>query len=382
MTKNLVGLLSGGFNLNPKDMCTSFAFIDNNDNSRWSCIWIAVSTMDNAASKIFRTKFTQGRNLFLIADEVHMLGSQKLKNVLKIDSGARLGLSAAPVRYGDPKGTAAVMDYFGGIIPPPFTLTDAIKAGVLTPYYYTPLPISLTDSEQKEWDQQTKEINILTNTPSGSAGAVKKTRVKTALIARDGIIKNASAKAPLALETIRKYYKAGQKWILYCDNKNQFIEVMSLLSHDGYDFYKYYPGMTAGACRQTLADFSSNGGILLAIGRLDEDADISPATHALILASSINPREFLQRRGSILRRSEGKDFACLFDAVVIPGKARGEEDKSTSIIEAELARAVQFGEGAKNPSCTAELKAIAADLGMDINKVSNEGYEEDDRGLI
>lgn len=383
LNDNLVGidvnyLLCGDNNNYWRKQNVLYSWTQYNPNSKR----IVITTMDTGVNDQFQKGLAQGEHLFLVADEVHRLGSQKRRSVFEINSGARLGLSATPVRYGDPEGTAAIMDYFGGIIPPPFTLSDAIKSGVLTPYFYMPLPISLTDSEQDEWDQLTKEINVMiaryANTTAGISGAVKNPRVQMKLIARARIIKEASAKTMLALNTIKTYYKKGQKWIIYCDNRNQLKQVLSLLLNNGYDAYEYHSEME-GDRQQTLMYFSLNGGILVSIKCLDEGVDIPSTTHALILASSKNPREFIQRRGRILRRSEGKNFAYLFDAVVIPRKAHDEADKSTSIIEAELARAVQFGEGAKNPSCIAELKIIAVDFGIDINKVSSGGYEEDDK---
>ena len=68
---------------------------------------------------------------------------------MSIKSGPRLALSATPRRYGDPEGTQAIFDYFGDIVPPPFTLKDAIDSGVLTKYMYYPHQIRLSESEQK-----------------------------------------------------------------------------------------------------------------------------------------------------------------------------------------------------------------------------------------
>lgn len=111
---------------------------------------------------------------------------------------------------------------------------------------------------------------------------------------------------------------------------------------------------------------------------LDEGVDIPATTHALILASSQNPREFIQRRGRILRRSPGKHFAHLYDAVAIPIVEDSEDDKSLSIITAELSRAIQFGEGAENLACVTDLKNIAIDFNIDFNALNNGGFEDDD----
>src|SRR5262249_16219049 len=79
------------------------------------------STMQTAAMPTFRSAVQKGEHIFLVADEVHRVGSPENRNILSLNSGPRLGLSATPRRAGDPEGTAAILDYFGGLLPPPFT---------------------------------------------------------------------------------------------------------------------------------------------------------------------------------------------------------------------------------------------------------------------
>lgn len=340
---------------------------------------IVISTMDTASSEQFLSSLSQGPHLMVVADEVHRLGSQKRRRFFDVETGARLGLSATPIRYGDPEGTSAIMAYFGGIVPPVFTLADAINQKVLTPYFYYPQKMFLTVSEQVRWNELTVEINRLIGKYSGKDNDIKlamnNPRVQMKMIERARIIKEASGKIDLAMKVIEEYYADGQRWIIYCDNKNQLAKVLNGLLIRGYDAYEYHSDMI-GDREQTLSYFSINGGILVSIRCLDEGVDIPETTHALILASSKNPREFIQRRGRILRRSEGKHFAYLFDAVVMPFRGYDESDKSTSIIESELARAIQFGEMAENPACIAELKLIAVDFGIDVEKCKG-GYEDD-----
>lgn len=344
---------------------------------------IVISTMDSATNELFLSNLSQGQHLMVVADEVHRLGSQKRRQFFEIEAGARLGLSATPIRYGDPEGTAAIMEYFGGIVPPVFTLADAIRQKVLTPYFYSPQKIYLNDDEQERWNEITVEINRLLGRFSGSDKDINKAmqkafqnaQVQKKMIDRARIVKEASAKVQLALDVIKANYAEGQRWIIYCDNQDQLKKVLNLLLKNGYDAYEYHSEML-GDRQQTLSYFSLNGGIIVSIRCLDEGVDIPETTHALILASSKNPREFIQRRGRILRRSEGKHFAYLFDAVVMPISHHSEEDKSTSIIESELARCIQFGEMAENPACITDLKLIAVDFGIDIKNCKG-GYEED-----
>ena len=342
---------------------------------------IILATMDTACSENFVKNVSQGKHLFVVADEVHRLGSPRRRSALNIDAGARLGLSATPRRYGDPEGTAALFDYFCGLVPPPYTLNDAIKSGVLTKYFYNPLTITLTQKEQKEWNDVTKQISQfmarMKSNGNADTSITFNTRLKQLLINRARIIKNASGKIPLAINLLLREYVGGQSWIIYCDNITQLKKVLSGAIDAGFDAFEYYADME-GDRDETLRYFSKNGGVLVSIKCLDEGVDIPSITHALILASSQNPREFIQRRGRILRNSPGKLFAHLYDAITIPIVETEETPKSMSIIIGELSRAIEFGLGAENPACVTDLKNIAVDYQIDYNSLQNTGIEEDD----
>ena len=343
---------------------------------------ITIAIMDTACSGQFMNSVLPGEHLLIVADEVHRIGSSARRNILNIDAHERLGLSATPIRYGDVEGTNAIFDYFGGIVEPVFSLEDAIQTNVLTKYYYHPMQISLTEQEQDEWNELTKIINKIIASNGGSnrnisAVIEENSRLQMKMIERSRIIKQASGKAPLALSVIRDNYKYGEHWIVYCDNQAQLREVLNLLLDNDYDAYEYHSDMS-GDREQTLKYFDRNGGILVSIRCLDEGVDIPATTHALILASSKNPREFIQRRGRILRKYEGKYFAHLYDAIVVPPKSYDDNDKSASIIETELMRAIQFGSWAENPSCVSDLKIIAMRYGIDCESVKDGGYEYDE----
>ncbi|ALS28818.1 DEAD-like helicases superfamily protein [Paenibacillus sp. 32O-W] len=342
---------------------------------------IIIATMDTAASDQFLNGVEQGEHLFMVADEVHRLGSPFRRRVFRINTGARLGLSATPRRFGDEEGTNAIFSYFGGIIPPPFTLKDAISSEVLTKYFYYPHEIKLSNNEQKDWDAITEELSryIVTNMKPGLEiqNLMDDTRVKTLLIQRARIIKNAAAKVELVLHVLKQHFLKGQRWIVYCDNRGQLGEVLTLLLNNGFDAYEYHSDME-GDKEATLRYFAINGGVLVSIKCLDEGVDIPATTHALIIASSKNPREFIQRRGRILRRAEKKPFAYLHDAIVTPNRVDEGDLKQLSIIEAELARAIQFGEWAENPSCITKLRNVAIDFNIDFVRSVTGGYEDEE----
>ncbi len=340
---------------------------------------IILTTMDTAASGLFLESITSGEHLFVVADEVHRLGSPYRRRAMTISSGPRLGLSATPKRYGDVEGTQAIFDYFGEVVPPTFSLKDAIDAGVLVRYMYYPHAIRLSQTEQSDWDDITKKLSKLIAAMAHNQldiSVVEDGPIKNLLIQRARIIKKAQAKITLAVRIAEEHYSPGQRWIVYCDDQVQLKQVIEELDRHGFNAYEYHSAM-AGDRSETLRYFEMFGGILVSIRCLDEGVDIPTATHALILASSKNPREFIQRRGRILRRAPNKHLAYLHDAIVLPNKSESGGTKRLSIIEAEMARAVQFGEWAENPASVARLKAIAIDYGIDISDSADGGYDDD-----
>ena len=166
------------------------------------------------------------------------------------------------------------------------------------------------------------------------------------MIERARILKKASNKVTTAIDILRKNYKDGQKWLVYCEDKTQLQTVLTAIRNEGIDAYAYYAGDMPGDREGTLSYFAENGGVIVSIKCLDEGVDIPSTTHALISASSKNPREFIQRRGrGSLRRSSGKNLSFLCDAIVVHNMvSSAQEDKSLSIVVSELGRAIEFGE--------------------------------------
>ena len=223
---------------------------------------------------------------------------------------ARLGLSATPERAGDPDGTRALLEYFGGIVDT-FTLQDALDADppILTKYAYEPRVVGLSDDEQDEWDELSNQIGALIARHAGNEElphqALQHSDVKRLLIQRARVIKKARAKTPLARSVVSEHYEAGQRWLVYCEDQDQLRVVVDELLDADLPVTEYHSAMT-GNRAATLNNFAANGGVIVSIRCLDEGVDIPVATHALILASSRNPREFIQRRGRVLRKAPGQ----------------------------------------------------------------------------
>lgn len=339
---------------------------------------VIIATMQTASSEDFLVNTRQGDHIFLVADEVHRLGSPQYRKILSLYSGPRLGLSATPRRAGDPDGTDAIFDYFRGVIPPPFTLHDAIQAKTLTKYLYHIHKVILSDEEQVQWDQSTNKIRQLCarSQPRPDEQRNISSRIKQLLIDRSRIVKGAEGKIPLAVEVLSEHYRCGQRWIVYCDTQVQLSAVLTALRAHDLDAMEYHSVMH-GDREQTLRHFELNGGILVSIRCLDEGVNIPAVSHALILASSKNPREFIQRRGRVLRKAPGKPLAVIHDTLVLPRDV-GQDTSIPSIVEGEIIRAIEFGRWAENSGVITDLQRIALHFELNYEQILEEGIEDGD----
>ena len=123
----------------------------------------------------------------------------------------------------------------------------------------------------------------------------------------------------------------------------------------------------------TLNDFKNNEGILLSIRCLDEGVDIREISRAIILASTQNPRQYIQRRGRVLRLHENKYRAKVWDCLVVPSNGVGEEG---DYILAELRRAEEFAITAENRSTLVRIQLLKELYGLSKYDVGD--YQESD----
>ena len=343
---------------------------------------VVISTVATAATNSFvgQMERVSGR-LFLVVDEAHRLGAPQARRLLDVGAVTRLGLSATPERAGDRDGTQALLEYFGGTVDT-FTLRDALNADppILTKYDYEPRVVGLTDDEQEAWNELSDRIGRLiaqhARDEESPGRALQHPKVKRLLIDRARVIKKAQAKPPLARAVLAEHYEPGQRWLVYCEDQDQLRDVVAELLDADLPVTEYHSTM-AGNRAATLENFDVNGGVIVSIRCLDEGVDIPVATHALILASSRNPREFIQRRGRVLRTAPGKAYAQIYDAIVVPRPPM--EPSGRSMILGELARASEFANGSFTKAGRSELDRafVSAGGNLDDPDISG-GFEPDD----
>jgi superfamily II DNA or RNA helicase len=337
---------------------------------------IVIATMQTASTDEFLAQIPANTNLMIVGDEVHQIGSNTNSKALSISANKRLGLSATPIRYGDPEGTQKIFDYFGNVLPPVITLYDAIQSGRLVDYEYFPHIINLTAEEAEEWRKLSGDIRREIAIHSSEEGGIRlSNRAKMMLIQRSRIAKKSAVKIGLAANIIKENYTEGERWLVYCEDQEQLKDVTKAIKKIGIDPLVYYSDME-GDSEQTLKLFQMQGGVLVSIRCLDEGIDIPSISHALILASSQNPRQFIQRRGRVLRKHASKVFAAIHDAIVVP-VSLDDEPEQFSLLKSELVRAHEFSSHALNRSAGEALTIIGSKLGINLDEIVTDGIEED-----
>lgn len=312
--------------------------------------------------------------MFLIVDEVHGIGSLQRRNGLIEAYDYRLGLSATPKRWFDDDGTLSVFDYFGRVVFE-FSLKSAIEAGYLTHYIYKPYFTLLTDEELDKYEAETRKVSRAYYSSQNDA---KRQEMYTLLcIKRQKIIRNATNK----LEVLKKILienRALKHCLIYCSpqqiNAVQYIlNEMNIIQHkftesEGTRPEERFKGKTE---RDVLIEQFSAGVFhaLVSMKCLDEGVDVPPAKTAIMLDNSGNPREYIQRRGRVLRKYPGKEVAVIYDIIVEP-KIRPSmpvelRELERKIISKELARYRDFADSASNSQeCLAIMKNIEAMYGV------------------
>lgn len=295
----------------------------------------------------------------IIGDEAHNLGAPKLEQSLPRNIGLRLGLSATPERYFDEQGTEFIFDYFGSVLAPELTLRDAIAQGALVHYLYYPILVDLTESEAYAYARITTKIGWILSSEDNSP---KNNNVLTALLMQRARLIGAAANKLHALRQLMQNRLDTTHTLFYCgdgtqegaidkQSSRQIAAVVKLLGSElGYRV-NTYTAETSLSQREELRKQFANGDLqgLVAIRCLDEGVDIPAIQTAVILASSSNPRQFIQRRGRILRPHPGKQRATLFDTIVMPPELdRQTWEVERNLLKKELKRFIEFADLADN----------------------------------
>lgn len=309
-------------------------------------------------------------NTLLIADEVHNLGASKARTKLPDHIRLRIGLSATPERWFDESGTEAIFEYFGGVCVE-LGLKEALQIGALCQYRYYPLLVQLTVDEQERYLELSRKISSL----MAYAGSIEDedSPLTALLIKRARLVASAENKL-IELRRLMEDKLNIAHMLVYCgDGKvespaseqemRQVQAVTQLLGRDLGIRVASYTAETSIDERKERLEGLASGRLqgLVAIKCLDEGVDIPSVDTAVIIASSTNPRQFIQRRGRILRNYPGKPDASIYDMIVVPPESAYTMPSERTLMEKELRRFMEFADLAKNAF---EARAVVWELQM------------------
>jgi superfamily II DNA or RNA helicase len=284
----------------------------------------------------------------IIADEAHHLGAERSRQSYPQHIPYRLALSATPDRWFDDEGSAALRGYFGETVFS-FPLEKAIGVS-LTPYYYHPHLVQLTDEELEAYQELSAKIAQL----AGRDDERAQESLKILLMRRAELLNKAANKI-VELSALIDASDHIEHTLFYCA-PGQIDDVQRLLGWEhGLLVQRFTAEEDTRERQQRLTDFAS-GEIqaLVAMKCLDEGVDVPSTRTAYIMASSSNPREFIQRRGRVLRKFPGKEFSIIHDMIAVPPTAWTTSHDSLTfniergIIRRELERFKEFASPALN----------------------------------
>ncbi|MCC4832819.1 DEAD/DEAH box helicase family protein [Shewanella sp. 10N.7] len=339
-----------------------------------------------SSEKFDKYRASLPKETVFIADEAHNIGSIKMKALLpELPFERRIALSATPKRKFDEEGNSKIESFFNSYEPYTFSFSmeRAIREGILCSYDYFPKVVLLTDEELTNYIDISKKLARFFDKKSGTFK--KNDMLEKLLLARKRIIHKASNKKQAFKSILHKYaINNGQL-------KNSFVYTPEGSDSEGQNIMEEYlsiledisPSTRAYAytsntqSKKEVMDKFEKGIIdsLFSMKCLDEGVDIPRTELAIFCSSTGNPRQFIQRRGRVLRKHPDKKKATIYDLVVVPSL---EHDSSTfafekSLMREELIRVIYFASLADNYySALEQFEPIADFYDLSLYAIQNE----------
>ena len=326
----------------------------------------------------------QKNRVLLIADEAHNMGAGQIKKRLdQIKYGRRIGLSATPDRQYDISGNNAIKAFFNAEdkYTYEYGMKEAIDNGVLCKYYYYPHIVRLTGEEMNQYlDISIKIVKYITY--HGNDIDKPDSALKKLLLARKRIIHKAEGKIAVfkkiiydrlresgCLKYTLVYVPEGNSPDTYDSDifedheeirddelSNHLIDIYTKIVLDTEDTMTVKKFTSDSTDREeTLKQFADGDiQVLTSMKCLDEGVDVPRSEMAIFCSSTGNPRQFIQRRGRILRKHKDKDFAIIHDFVVVPNISSTSDSYSLEqkLLKNELIRVKDFAQMSLNASDT------------------------------
>ncbi len=314
-----------------------------------------IVTYDTLASEkfihLFSKKMNKNNAYMLISDEVHNMGSSRRKSGMIDGINFRLGLSATPMRWRDEEGTEEIKKYFDKSVFK-YDLKQAIEDGFLSHYTYHPIFVKMSEDEMEKYEEFTLKIS---KSFRGGDININNSYMSLLLIQRSKVLKNIKSKINRFEElitTMRSNNKTDHL-LVYCDASDQLKITQEIINKYGIINHQFTQEESNEEREKILKNFDTGVyDCLVAIKCLDEGVNVPSTKRAIILASTTNPREYIQRRGRVLRKIDGQEkIAEIYDFTVLPPDDKGKEvisETERKIFKNELTRIEEFLDTADN----------------------------------
>ncbi|MCQ2244004.1 MAG: DEAD/DEAH box helicase family protein [Bacteroidaceae bacterium] len=354
--------------------------------------FVIVSTYNSFTDNDFQSMLPKlSNNTILIADEAHNIGGNQVKNCFRqLSIDRMIALSATPNRIYDEEGSKEIESFFNDTIPYTysFPMSKAINEGRLTEYFYYPKIAYLNNNEMEEYQDLTSQLMSYIDQKTKKYKECD--RVTRLLMQRKNIIHKAEDKLRVYKEIIQEIGEDKLKYAFvysprgsYEGDEEEISFIQKLLDETKSIFPKKkcntFTGKNDKQTRSELLKSFANGviDILFAMKCLDEGVDVPRAEIGIFTSSTGNPREFIQRRGRLLRKSDDKKYAYIYDIIVAPSPSSYDNNKTEqNLIRAELERVAYFANLAKNNRCAdgalEKLSPLALRYGLSLTQILNE----------
>lgn len=311
---------------------------------------------------------TKGIETFIyIADEAHNIGSKSSLKHLPEAIKWRIGLSATPERVYDDFGSEKLYEFFKSRPPEytfRYTMKQAINSGILCHYDYYPIFVELTSSEMDEYERISSQLRKFIDSDTGKYKPeaekllLKRKRIihkaENKKVAISGLLEDLKRKRKLDYtfvfvpEGYEPDYSESDSYQIEQDDIHIIDEYAQMFKDHGYSYHKYISGLDdAPDILKSFADGDIQ--VLLSMKCLDEGVDIPRAEHAIFCSSTGNPRQFVQRRGRVLRKSKEKEKAKIWDLIVTPPNlVEDAECIERNMFISEVKRIINFAALADN----------------------------------
>jgi len=267
----------------------------------------------------------------LIADEVHEMGTKKrIERFSLFNPDYRLGLSATPIRKFDTEGTDFIENYFSKTVYH-YKISEAIRDHYLCPYNYIPYFYELTDAELEAYNDISKKIFAI----DGEIKKAKDPKSRKKLrddkdlqqIIRKRVIKLAENKLPILNKILEDLIKKDEIYytLVYVEDKEQLTPVIKILENLNIRYAKILQEVDPDSRQDILKAFEKKQvQVILAEKIFDQGVNVEALKNGIILSSTVNERQYIQRRGRLLRKHHGKEFAKIYDFISLEKSVLGE----------------------------------------------------------